>query len=349
MKASFLALVGSQGEERDKALKQTIEYLEIINGELKGKKFFGGETIGYLDLVMGWIPSKLPVWEEVADKQLNKLASTSLYKRKLKRKHGSGGDSSIARPKEETKTLEHFLEETLQANIPGRMVSFREEVFGGAVDEATEVWVEWALKLKGVEYEYIEEDIMNKKKSKSPLILKYNPIHQKVPVLLHNGKAIVESLVILEYIDEIWKQNPILPKDPYERAMACFWADFGEKLLKASSTAMCSQGEEHDKALKQTIEYLGIINGELKGKKFFGGETIGYLDLVMGWIPHWLLVWEEVAGMEVLDPIKFPYLNAWMENFKKFPIIKDYLPPRDKMLVYYHGRRQLLAFNVDTV
>ncbi|KAF8392192.1 hypothetical protein HHK36_022534 [Tetracentron sinense] len=211
--------------------------------------------------------------------------------------------------------------------------------------------VEWALKLKGVEYEYVEEDIMNTKKSKSPLILKYNPIHKKVPVLLHHGKAIVESLLILEYIDETWKQNPILPKDPYERAMARFWADFGEKkLLEASFAALVlSHGEEQDKALKQTIEYLEIINGELKGKKFFGGETIGYLDLVMGWIPHWLPVWEEVAGTEVLDPIKFPHLNAWMENIMNFPIIKDYLPPRDKMLVYFHGRRQLLAFNVHTV
>ena len=82
--------------------------------------------------------------------------------------------------------------------------------------------VEIALKLKGVDYEYIEEDMANK----SPSLLKYNPVYKKIPAFVHNEKPLAESQVILEYIDETWKNFPLLPNNPYQTAQARFLARF---------------------------------------------------------------------------------------------------------------------------
>ncbi|XP_010278876.1 PREDICTED: probable glutathione S-transferase [Nelumbo nucifera] len=198
--------------------------------------------------------------------------------------------------------------------------------------------VKLALKLKGIQYEYAEEDLQNK----SPELLKYSPVHKKIPVLVHDGKPIVESLIILEYIDETWKQNPLLPEDPYERAMVRFWVTFAEeKFIEALRRALFSEGTKQEKEVKQIAEALEILERELKGKKFFGGETIGFLDIALSWVPAWLGVMEEVASFKVFDSNKFPCFKEWMDNFQEFSITKETFPPRDELLVFFQNFRQL--------
>ncbi|XP_043695218.1 glutathione transferase GST 23-like [Telopea speciosissima] len=201
--------------------------------------------------------------------------------------------------------------------------------------------IEWALKLKGVEYEYIEEDLANK----SPLLLQCNPVHKKVPVLIHDEKPIAESFVILEYIDESWEGYPLLPVDPYQRAMARFWAKFAdEKSLIGVWQACCAQGEEQEKAVESALETLKILEKKVEGKKFFGGEKIGFLDIVMGWIPLWLNALEEVGGMKLLDAESLPLLHEWSQNFIQVPVIKENLPPKEKVISYFQfGRDYMLS------
>ncbi|KAA8538143.1 hypothetical protein F0562_027751 [Nyssa sinensis] len=198
--------------------------------------------------------------------------------------------------------------------------------------------VKWALKLKGIEYEYIEEDLKNK----SPLLLQYNPVHKKIPVLVHHGKPVAESLVIIEYIDETWQQNQLLPQDPYERADARFWAKFfDEKCVPAIMGAFSKVGEEQEKCVKEARENLKTLESGLKGKRFFGGETIGFVDISVPWIGIWARFVEEIVDIKLIDAETFPLLNAWFQHVLEIPILRECVPPQDKLLVHttnFHKR-----------
>ncbi|EEF44317.1 probable glutathione S-transferase [Ricinus communis] len=199
----------------------------------------------------------------------------------------------------------------------------------------------WALKLKGIPYEYVEEDLFNK----SPLLLQYNPVHKKIPVLVHGGKPICESTIILEYLDETWPENPLLPSDPHERAVARFWVKFIEDKGTAIWNIFRTKGEELEKAVKNCLEVLKTIEEHAMGvsdDKYFGGDKIGIVDIAFCGIAHWLGVIEEVAGVKVLESQKFPRLHAWTENFKEAPIIKENLPDRDQMTAFFKRRREMI-------
>ncbi|XP_050367877.1 probable glutathione S-transferase isoform X2 [Argentina anserina] len=185
-----------------------------------------------------------------------------------------------------------------------------------------------ALAEKGIKYEYKEEDVYN---IKSQLLLESNPVHKKIPVLIHNGKPVNESLIALQYIDETWNDKaPLLPSDPYLRSQARFWADFVDnKIYDIGRKIWTTKGEEVEAATKEFIDCIKLLEAELGDKPFYGGETLGFVDVALVPIYSWFYVYEKFGNFSVER--ECPKLFACVKRcFEKESVSKS-LPDQDKV------------------
>ncbi|KAJ7566873.1 hypothetical protein O6H91_02G122700 [Diphasiastrum complanatum] len=158
-----------------------------------------------------------------------------------------------------------------------------------------------ALEAKGVKYELIEEDLS----AQSQLWLESNPVYKKIPVLLHGGKAIPESLFIVLYVDEAWP----------ERALS----------------------------FRRIHMHDGFT--QLDAKPFFNGTGIGYADIFLAPLAAWLRLFVELAGIRAPTAEEAPKLHKFFNAIREHPATKVAFPDPDELLSYVilHVKRTMAA------
>ena len=69
-----------------------------------------------------------------------------------------------------------------------------------------------------------------------------------------------------------------------------------------------------------------------KGKDYFGGENIGYLDIVFGCFLGWMKVAEEIGEVKLLVKNEMPNLEKWAEKFCSHEAVKGVFPKVDMLV-----------------
>ncbi|CAG8516298.1 glutathione S-transferase [Gigaspora rosea] len=77
--------------------------------------------------------------------------------------------------------------------------------------------VRTCLDWKGIDYEYCPVDLLEGDQKKEEYS-EINP-YKLVPTLIIDGNVLSQSVAILEYLEETRPEKPLLPKDPYKRAL----------------------------------------------------------------------------------------------------------------------------------
>lgn len=139
----------------------------------------------------------------------------------------------------------------------------------------------------------------------------------KVPALQlvnePNAPFLVESLVIAEYLDEKYPENPLYPKDPFTKAEAKLWI---ERFAPVQSNfyQAATQPDKAEDALPALSNALDVWETELKTRAtpYFNGNSIGILDyMIWPWI-------ERLELAKVLHGDKFSY------DEQRFPTLVNF-------------------------
>ncbi|AFY86393.1 Glutathione S-transferase domain protein [Chroococcidiopsis thermalis PCC 7203] len=188
---------------------------------------------------------------------------------------------------------------------------------------------------KGIDFELIEIDLQNKPAGFTEI----SP-YGKVPVIKHGDVRVWESAIINEYLDEVFPEPSLLPKEPVNRAQARIWIDFANtRFIWAYSNLLRSPDPQQQKAAAQELysqlefiekEGLEKLSGE--GSYWFG-NSISLVDLTFyPWFERWSAL-EHYRGFGL--PPEFTRLQQWRKAVSQRESVKAIANPTEYYIQRY--------------
>ena len=177
-----------------------------------------------------------------------------------------------------------------------------------------------ALTEKAVPFERIDIDLANK----PDWFLKISPLG-KTPVLVVGDKAIFESAVILEYLEET-QPNALHPVDALERAEHRGWIEFGSAVLNDIAGFYAAKDEATFKAKAAQLEQrFARLEARVAAAPWFDGEKFSLVDAVFGPVFRYFDVFDEIGDFGILA--SKPKLARWRKNLAARPSVRGAVSP----------------------
>jgi glutathione S-transferase len=189
---------------------------------------------------------------------------------------------------------------------------------------SSSVTVHWALEELGVPYEKVKLDLQARDQDK-PAYRALNP-NGKVPLLVHDGTPIFESVAILLHLGETFGvDRKLFPAAGLARAEVTKWlvwagVTLGEAVQRhqrnvAERFPADQKNARAAEVAKADVESLfGILDRDLEAKKksWLVGDRFSLADLYVGSFVEYL-------GMLGFDSKPWPNLDAWCKRCTSRP------------------------------
>jgi len=162
----------------------------------------------------------------------------------------------------------------------------------------------------------------------------------KVPVLVTNeNKALFESSLICEYLDEV-SQGSLHPDDMLDKATHRAWIEYGTEILDCIAKIIYRDNTYKcvETTLAEIADLFCLVEQELSDKKYFSGSQFHIVDAVYATIFRYFDVLGELTTLDLFS--KLSKIRKWKGALLQRTSVQNAVPENyNELLVKFIKRR----------